>query len=283
MNAYLEHDADYVALVAAPPWGGRVFCATHLDSTSRDGDRIYAYASCAQVYVDDARLTIGSASAGPVAFTAVHHTTTAGDYVVDRITDAGWPRDQTLDADYRRLFPADVRRRLPTGGYEKAPTELDLFARARPEWEAGRLGPGTPEAIAAAFLDFARGNRDTVPADTPVRLYLGNSYVRTVAAVDVDERSAWQLCRASYAERDCPIDPLDVLDEHDLMPSITTDVLPSQCLQRLADGGPRDTGGSRSVALVPYPAPRCGWQYAVQLWVNDVGQITAVNLLLGRP
>jgi hypothetical protein len=36
-------------------------------------------------------------------------------------------------------------------------------------------------------------------------------------------------------------------------------------------------------ALVPYDATNCTQQYAVQIWTNDVGQITAVNLLLGNP
>lgn len=281
MDAYLEADREYTALDAAVPWGGRMFCATVLDSTSRDGDMLYAYALCGQVYVDDGSLTVGTASAGPVVFTAEHHTNRSGDYVVDRITDVGWPRQQHLQSDYERLFPPDVRERLPTGGYEKAPSQQDLFDRAQPELDAGRLGPGTPEAIAAAFLEFARGNRDTIPSDTPVRLYLGNAYVRTIPSAEVDQRASWQMCRTPYAQRDCPFDPLDVFDEGDIMTTISTHERTS-CLQTLTDA-PSDTGGSRTIAIVPYDAPDCAGQYAVQLWINDVGQITAVNLLLGHP
>jgi hypothetical protein len=35
-------------------------------------------------------------------------------------------------------------------------------------------------------------------------------------------------------------------------------------------------------ALVPYGATTCSQQYAVEVWTNDAGQITAVNLLLGN-
>ena len=61
-----------------------------------------------------------------------------------------------------------------------------------------------------------------------------------------------------------------------------TDFLPDACLDTLAEE-PTDTGGSQMVVL-GVPEPRsCMDDFAVQIWYNDVGQITAVNLLFGSP
>jgi len=57
--------------------------------------------------------------------------------------------------------------------------------------------------------------------------------------------------------------------------------LPGTCLDTLG-GKPTDTGGSMTVVLTP-PTALCADAFAVQIWVNDVGRITAVNLLLERP
>jgi hypothetical protein len=280
MDAYVEHDPAYTAELAAVPWGGRVFCDTVAVSFSRSGAKVYAWADCAQVYVKDGVPTIGSAGGDAIVLTVRHHVDGSGSYVIDRISKLEWPRQQTLRADYERLFPPAVRKRLPTGGYAHAPGDKYILARAQTELDAGRLGPGTPDAIAAAFLDFAHGTRDTIPADAPIAVYLANKLVKTIPSADVNDRGAWQICASPSAQRDCPVSPLTVLSNPDFMPTITT-TLPS-CLGRLADP-PTETGGTQMRALVPYDATNCTQQYAVQIWTNDVGQITAVNLLLGNP
>jgi hypothetical protein len=37
-----------------------------------------------------------------------------------------------------------------------------------------------PSGIGQRFVEFALGRSDTFPVDTPVRLYLGNAYRRTL-------------------------------------------------------------------------------------------------------
>jgi hypothetical protein len=56
----------------------------------------------------------------------------------------------------------------------------------------------------------------------------------------------------------------------------------SSCLGTLAEK-PVGTGGSTSISLSRYGPTSCGEKFEVQIWSNDVGQITAVNLLLGDP
>jgi len=61
-----------------------------------------------------------------------------------------------------------------------------------------------------------------------------------------------------------------------------TDYLPDFCLDTLTDKITSDLGGGM-VVLGP-PEPRsCAEDSAVQIWSNDDGRITAVNLLLGSP
>jgi len=137
-----------------------------------------------------------------------------------------------------------------------------------------------PDGIGTRFLAYARGEADELPVDTAVQLYLGNQYQKTISAADVSDRSRWDLC-APYAERSCPMSALTTLREFRQDPAVT-DFLPDACLDILVDE-PTDPGGNRMVVLgVPEPQS-CMDDFAVQLWYDDVGQITAVNLLFGSP
>jgi hypothetical protein len=57
--------------------------------------------------------------------------------------------------------------------------------------------------------------------------------------------------------------------------------LPKACLATLASQ-PSNLGGSHVVVVHPATRRSCASNFAVELWMSDVGQVTSVNLLLGR-
>jgi len=144
----------------------------------------------------------------------------------------------------------------------------------------GKSSDPTLAEIASRFLAYARGQSDDLPVDTPVRLYLGNQYQKTIQPLR-DGRQSWEVCAAGYAERSCPMSAVEVLRSSEQMPTITPAA--SDTCFAAAGNDPTDTGGSTVVVLAPLNPFSCADDYAVQIWSNDVGQITAVNLLLGSP
>jgi len=113
-----------------------------------------------------------------------------------------------------------------------------------------------------------------------VRLYLGNEYQRTIEAGDIGDRGAWSLC-ARYAERSCPMSAVTTLQQFDGKPAVT-DFLPEGCVDTMSEA-PADTGGN-SMVVFSVPEPQmCMQDFAVQIWYDDEGRITAVNLLFGSP
>ncbi len=143
-----------------------------------------------------------------------------------------------------------------------------------------RFEPGL-ERVADLFINFAldAGEADGVPVDTPVRLYLGNVYEKTISAGRSSKRDAWGMC-ANYADRSCPMSPVDVIAERG--PNATTISREEDACLVTRAPSPTDTGSDYSVTIRPKQS-QCGDQFAVHLYINDVGQITAVNLLLGTP
>ena len=208
-----------------------------------------------------------------------HHRGAGGGQVIDSVTGIEYPRDATVNEDIKRLFPAGIIRRLVSGP-RYPPDGPSILERAQADIDAGRLGaPTDGHVIAARFLAYARGDADSLPVDTPVRLYLGNGYQKTIRP-DVDGRLGWDMCVNYYAARTCTMSAIAVLRDREVMPSIT-DRPRDLCLAERPEP-PADTGGNHSVVLQPEGAD-CVQKYAVRIWFNDVGQITAVNLSLGEP
>ena len=137
-----------------------------------------------------------------------------------------------------------------------------------------------PDGIGAAFLAFARGQSEIPPVADDVRLYLGNEYEKTISAADARDPGSWKVC-ALYAERSCPFSALATLRNFEAEPAVE-DLLPRGCLTWGTEPV-TDSGGTQVVVLsVPEP-PMCAENFAVQIWSDDDGHITAVNLLLGSP
>ena len=141
-----------------------------------------------------------------------------------------------------------------------------------------------PDGVGRRFLDFALGRVGSLPVDTPVRLYLGNRYLKTLEGPAVTDRSAWRLC-ATYGEGSCPFSAVQTLGSNGGHPLAWSNDPHSGnfCPDSLEPGPPTDTGGSYAVVLsIPEPQS-CTQAFEVQVWVNDSAQIVAVNLLLGSP
>jgi hypothetical protein len=279
LNTWLEQPNGFTDLVAQMPWGGQIYCTTEIVDRSANGDDLYVRAGCSQMYAEDGTAVEGSGVSGPVVMHVTHHRGAGGGQVIDQVTGLDYPRDATYNEDIKRLFPAGIIRRLVSGA-RYPPDGPSVLERAQADIDAGRLGaPTDGRVIAARFLAYARGVTDSLPVDTPIRLYLGNGYQKTIRP-DVDGRLGWDMCVNYYAARTCPMSAIAELRNGELMPRIT-DRPRDLCLAERPEP-PADTGGTNSVVLQLQGAD-CTQEYAVRIWFNDVGQITAVNLSLGEP
>lgn len=134
--------------------------------------------------------------------------------------------------------------------------------------------------VTQLFVDFALGIADTPPADTPIDLFLGQ---RPVATVESDDsRDAWTICPDSGAYAGgCPFSPLDVIAEASALRA--TPFSPDLVCAR-SERAPDALRGYDHVAITPVPQGACAaGQWVVDLYVNDVGQVVAVNLTHGEP
>lgn len=138
-----------------------------------------------------------------------------------------------------------------------------------------------PDRIAARFLAYARGSAVGLPVGASVRLYLGNEYQKTISAADIGDRNSFRVC-AAYAGHVCPMSAVATLAQFPHQPLITDSLPAGYCLAKLTKHA-QGTAGSRMVVLKNPNPLGCIPEFAVQIWSNDVGQITAVNLLLGEP
>jgi hypothetical protein len=282
LDRWLEQPNAYTEMVAAPPDGGRVYCGTKVVSTNRAGTDLYVWALCEQMYAKDGTAADGSGAAGPLVMHVTRRVDATGSSVVAKVTGIDFPRDQSLDPDIDRLFPAGVADVMHRGNLDMTSAAATIQARAEADLAAGRLGPapGTPTMMAVRFLGYARGEYDGLPVDTPVQLYLGNQYQKTIQPTGLGDLRTWQVC-AAYAGRSCPMSALDTLQDREGPMATIAAAPPATCLQTLTNR-PTRTGGSHSIVLTAYHPATCADAFAVQIWSNDVGQITSVNLLLGR-
>ncbi|MDN4172335.1 PASTA domain-containing protein [Nocardioides sp. SOB77] len=140
--------------------------------------------------------------------------------------------------------------------------------------------PDDLDRVARAFLRFARGE-GTPPVDTPVDLYLGGRFVETLASAETGDRAAWEVCPegGSYAGATCPFSALELLGETPRV-AVTSPRPEHPCAHPSPLPG---AAAGRSVILQPDEALACPSWFAVQLRVNEVGQVTAVDLVRSEP
>ncbi len=159
-----------------------------------------------------------------------------------------------------------------------------------PHWPGtcGRdLPPASPELqdIGRLFLDYARDIKPGrgIPADAPVDFYIGGRLAKVVPSARLTDRHSWRGCPggSTYAGRECPISlfapfvaypgPIAMSSQRPAHPCLTRQRLPS------------DLGAYCSVTLTPDENRDCTSYFAVQLFVNDVHQIVAINLAMSEP
>lgn len=176
------------------------------------------------------------------------------------------------------------------GSSEPMAVEREAVEPTAPPATAAETPPATPapillmppdlDRVASAFVRFATGRNAYPPADTPITLYLGGRPVTTLAGRDVGDRTAWRICPegGSYAGALCPFSALDLLVEHEGELAVTTERLEHPCAHPTR---PRVVG--HSVTLTPREPQTCVSYFAVELHVNDVGQVTDVDLVMAEP
>ncbi|WP_067432310.1 PASTA domain-containing protein [Nocardioides jensenii] len=138
------------------------------------------------------------------------------------------------------------------------------------------------EDVAELFVKFARGEISSPPVDTPVDLYLGHTLQKTIGAVDANDPATYDLCTA-YAGVSCPMSAVRLISEHAGGLQYDAAIPNLSCLETLGELPPGLDDPRRTVAISPREAGGCGEQWVVLLSVNDVGQVGAVDVVLGAP
>jgi len=140
------------------------------------------------------------------------------------------------------------------------------------------------QRVATAFVRFARGRSPAPPADTPVALLLGGVRTRAVAGEAQLTPRAWASCPAGgyYAGRTCPISSIRAIVDH-AGPLALLAQRPEHSCAHPRPVTPEEVGATRSVTITPDELLDCTSFWAVELLVNDVGQVVAVNTVLAEP
>ncbi|QLQ10311.1 MAG: PASTA domain-containing protein [Nocardioidaceae bacterium] len=142
-------------------------------------------------------------------------------------------------------------------------------------------------SVASRFATAAHtGRLGMLSIDTPVRLYLGGQYITDLQPEKATTWKAWNVCGAeSYAGRVCPFNPLQLIkgardiDGVDQPERITTATPSHSCAHW--PGTPAELEAYRTISLEV--GEGCTSWGAVTLYLNDVGQIVAVDQILAEP
>jgi hypothetical protein len=191
------------------------------------------------------------------------------------LRDHGWElkvRRRTLCA------PGVVLEQRPAPGtkLERGATVRLVVAQA-PAAATCALPSAAPAVL--ALRAWARGDEAAPQFADRVRLLVADRPFRTLTATDAADRAAWTL-EVAYAERS-DVRILDVLSGS---PTREANVPPLACLNR-GRVLPADLVRRLpwSWSLVTRDARACLEVAAVQVWADEEGRITDVNVLLGSP
>ena len=155
----------------------------------------------------------------------------------------------------------------------------------------GLAGPDCPVAhtvprhhrdIARLFATFAADPaRNVAPFAPRVDLGLGDQLYSRIRESEVSDPSAWELC-SSYAERSCPMSALEELSAWDGEQVLSYGRPDNRCF---AGEQPSALTGELPLRIEPKRPPDtdCNSYWSVDLYLNDVDQITEVVLRLGSP
>lgn len=140
------------------------------------------------------------------------------------------------------------------------------------------------QRVATAFVRFSRGKSPSPPADTPVILLVGGVRTKVIAGEAQLMPRAWASCPAGgyYAGRTCPISPLRTMADH-VGPLAFLAQRPEHSCAHPRPVTPEGVGATQSVTITPDELLDCTSFWAVELLVNDVGQVVAVNTVWAEP
>jgi hypothetical protein len=155
--------------------------------------------------------------------------------------------------------------------------------------QCGRDLPPAPEElqdVGRLFVVFARGAEsgpDGIPADTPVQFYIGGRLATVVPSTRLSDRQVWHGCPGEfgYAGRVCPVSLLEPFVEYPGPIAMTTLGPAHSCVHGWKL--PAELSVYRSVTLTPDEDRDCTSYFAVELFVNDVRQVVAINLVMSEP
>ena len=180
----------------------------------------------------------------------------------------------------------EVLKQRPAWRSEVAAGSTVILVVNRSPKAACGLGLWEPSDIlrraGGRFAAFARGDIAALPADTPITLFLGG--VRRGVVEEPTDGPSWRVCPpgGSYAGRVCPFSAVEVVADWPGPLAITGDP-PSHVCAHPTPFDARRNGGAAAVTITPDEELDCASYWAVQLAVNDVGQIVASNLVLAEP
>jgi hypothetical protein len=131
------------------------------------------------------------------------------------------------------------------------------------------------DAAAEGFIRFARGG--AAPQWAPeVELLLGYTRWDLMTASNADDPTAWSMC-SGVAPADCVLSPLAQIRGAQTVETAES-VTPGECEFLDRGGLPRGLSFEDAIHISPGKV-ECEGQFAVSLWVDDVGRIRAVNFL----
>lgn len=198
-----------------------------------------------------------------------------------------------------RVFKGVGSACLPTGAVvsqqpgpgRRVETGSRVTLVVSPHWpgECGRaLPPASQELqdIGDRFVAFARdaaSGPEGIPADTPVQFYIGGRLAKVVPSTRLSERHVWHGCpgEIGYAGRTCPVSLWEPFVEYPGPIAMTTLEPAHSCVHGWTL--PANLDAYRSVTLTPDEDRDCTSYFAVELFVNDVHQIVAINLVMSEP
>lgn len=202
------------------------------------------------------------------------------------ILAAGTSRSYAMELEVPAAVPATEGAYLMWQLYDAAP---EFFAEGHLDIEGEEAEP--PDAaterghVAEGFIELAKGRSSNVPWAEEVRYFISGEEVARLSAFEAAEAANWDGCPDAgfYAGRDCPVSPVDPVVSLDDGEHVFEADVPAVFLCGVLDP-PTDLDPAGVVVIRP-PLDRrdCAREFAVSLYVDQQGDVIALDLVLAEP